>query len=243
MPAHVEQVARAAGLGRLLRVYQPKRRNWALLVFMFLVGLLLSWLLIGLWLLWEIFRSPNLSKSRAARRIYLCERGFVLVERPEDPQVYQWDAIDTVFQQIVNTRYSGVDAGTKYLYTVTRRDGAVAKLTLFWDGGAELGAHVNERVSAALLPGAVAAIRRGQGVQFGDMTLTMGGITGQRGSVAWADVSGIRMVSGYVQVKVHGKVRSLSSTPAANLPNLPLFLTLTNRLRQAGQTGPAAGRR
>jgi hypothetical protein len=243
IPAHVERAARAARLGRPLRVFQPKHRNWALLAFMFLIGLLLACLVIGLWLIWEIIKTPNLSKSRAARRIYLYEHGFVLVERPEDPQVFPWDAIDTVFQKIVTTRYNGINAGTKYLYTITRRDGVTTKLTLFWDEGAQLGAHVNERVSAALLPGAMAAIERGRGIQFGDMTLTRRGIEGKHGSVTWAEVSGIRMMSGYVHVQVRGRRRPQSTAAAASLPNLPLFLTLTDRLRQAGRTGPVTGRR
>lgn len=225
----------AAGLGQLVRVYQPKHNNWMLLVFMFLVGLLTSFVLIGLWVIWAIFRTPNLSKSVAARRIYLYEQGFVLVERPEDPQVYRWDGIDTVFQKIVRTSYNGINTGTKYLYTIIRRDGPTAKVTPFWDGGAHLGAHVNERVSAALFPGAVAAIERGQGVPFGDMTLTMDGIAGKRKSATWAEVSGIRIANGFVHVKVQGESMSLSSTAAANLPNLPLFMTLANRLQQVGQ--------
>lgn len=235
-PATITHVAAAAGLGRLLRVYQPKRRNWFLLGFMFLVGLLTSWLLVGLWLIWEIIRTPNLSKSLAARRMYLYEQGFVLVERPEDPQVYRWDAIDTVFQKIVSTRMYGFEVTKKYLYTITRRDGGTAKLTVFWDGIDQLGPHINERVSTALLPGALAAIERGQGIQFGDMTLSASGIAGKRKSVTWSEVSDVRIAAGYVRVKAQGKFLSLSTTAAADLPNLPLFLTLADRLRRAGQT-------
>jgi hypothetical protein len=234
-PAEIARVATAARLGRLLHVYQPKRQNWFLIAFMFLVGLATAIVLVGLWILWMIFRTPNLSKSVGARRIYLYEQGFVLVERPEDPQVYRWDAIDTVFQKIVSQSYNGVPTGTKYFYTINRRDGATAEVTLFWEGCAQFGAHVNESVSAALLPRAVAAIERGQGIQFGDMTLTRDGIAGKRQSVTWAQVSGIQVANGFVRVKVQGKTLSLSTTAASDLPNLPLFLTLANRLHRVGQ--------
>lgn len=203
---------------------------------MFLVGLLTSIVLIGLWAIWTILRTPNLSKSVAARRIYLYEQGFVLVERPEDPQVYRWDGIDAVFQKIVRTSYNGISTGTKYQYTIIRRDGATTKVTQFWDGGAQFGAHVNERVSAALLPGAVAAIERRQGIQFGDMTLTLDGVAGKRKSVTWAEVSGVGIANGFVRVKVLGKSMPLSTVAAADLPNLPLFMTLADRLLKAGQT-------
>ncbi len=67
------------------------------------------------------------------------------------------------------------------------------------------------------------------------MTLTAGGISGKRGSVSWSEVSGVRIAAGYVSVNVRGKFLSLSTTAAANLPNLPLFMTLTDRLRRAGR--------
>jgi hypothetical protein len=120
-------------------------------------------ILVGFWLLWMVSRTPNLSRAQAARRIYLYEHGFIIVDRPDDPQVYRWDEIDTVFQKIVNQRVNGINTGTSYLYTITRRDGRTVKLIGFWAGIAELGPCINQRVSAALLPGALAAIDRGQG--------------------------------------------------------------------------------
>jgi hypothetical protein len=189
-------------------------------------------ILVGFWLLWMIFRTPNLSRSQNARRVYLYEQGFVIADRPDDPQVYRWDAIDTVFQKIISQRTYGFETAKSYLYTVTRRDGRSVKLTQFWAGIAELGPHVNECVSEALLPGTLAALDRGQGVQFGDMTLNGAGIAGRRKSVTWPEVRQVRIDSGYVSVDVAGKFLALSTTAAANIPNLPLFFVVTERLRQ-----------
>jgi len=231
MPPAVAQAAASAQLGALQRVYLPKRRNWALIVFNILIGLLMAVFLIGLWLLWVIFRTPNLSRSQAARRVYLFEQGFIVADRADAPQVFRFDGIDTVFQKIVSQRTYGVETTRQYLYTITARDGRQVKLTQFWAGIAELGPYVNNRVSSALLPATLGAVQRGQAVQFGDITINASGISGRRKSVTWQEVRQVRIANGYVSVDIAGKFFSLSTTAAANLPNLPLFLELTDRLR------------
>src|SRR3989440_1857051 len=231
MPPAVAQAAASAQLGALQRVYLPKRRNWALIVFNILIGLLMAVFLIGLWLLWVIFRTPNLSRSQAARRVYLFEQGFIVADRPDAPQAFPFDGVDTVFQKIVSQRTYGVETARQYLYTITARDGRQVKLTQFWAGIAELGPYVNNRVSSALLPATLGAVQRGQAVQFGDITINASGISGRRKSVTWQEVRQVRIANGYVSVDIAGKFFSLSTTAAANLPNLPLFLELTDRLR------------
>jgi hypothetical protein len=186
--------------------------------------------LVGFWMLWLMIRTPNLSRSQAVRRIYLYEHGFVSADRPDDPQVYRWDDIDTVYQKIVSRRSYGIETSKTYLYTITRRDGRTLKLTQFWADIVTLGPHINESVSMALLPVTLAAIDQGQGVQFGDMTLTADGIAGQRRTVSWAQVRKMRINNGYVSVDIEGRFLPLSTTAAAKLPNLPLFFALAERL-------------
>lgn len=234
VPANVAEAAASAGLGSFVRAFVPKRRNWFLLIFNLIIGLAMAVFLIGLWLIWVVLRTPNFSRSLAARRVYLYEHGFVITERPEDPQVYRWDAIDTVFQKIVSQRSYGIEVAKNYLYTITRRDGRVLKLTQFWADIDKLGPHVNNSVSQALLPGAVAAIERGQGVRFGDMTLSATTFAGRTKQVSWADVRAVRINNGYVSVDVTGKRLAVSTTAAAKLPYLPLFFALVDHLRQRG---------
>src|SRR2546421_9264353 len=180
LPANVAQLATAAQLGPFRRVYLPKRRNWFLLFFTFLIALLTTVILIGFWLLWMIFRTPNLSRSQAARRLYLFERGFIVVDRPDAPQVFRWDGIDTVFQKIVSQRTYGIETAKNYLYTITTRDGRTVKLTQFWDGIGELGPYVNHAVSSALLPGLLDPLQRKQSEAFRDMTINPAGVARRR---------------------------------------------------------------
>jgi hypothetical protein len=163
-PPEVASVAHANGLGALQRVCLPKRLNWFLVILGILFGLATTIALVGFWILWLMFRTPNLSRSQANRRVYLYENGFICVDKPGDVQVYRWDNVDTVFQKIVSQRTYGVETRKTYLYTVTRRDGRVVKLTEFWADIPKLGPHINECVSEALLPGSLAALDRGQGL-------------------------------------------------------------------------------
>src|SRR6266516_666776 len=118
VPANVAQVAVASGLGTFERVYVPKRRSWALIIVNLFLALLTLFVLVGFWLLWVLFRTPNMSRSQAARRVYLYERGFIVADRPEDPQVYRFEDIDTVFQKIVSQRTYGFETARSYLYTI-----------------------------------------------------------------------------------------------------------------------------
>jgi hypothetical protein len=232
VPPNVAQVAAANSLGALRKIYVPKRHHRFGIVLTLLVGVATLIAVVGFWILWVAFRTPNLSRSQAARRLYLYEQGFVLADRPDDPQAFRWDGIDTVFQKIVIRRTYGVETNRIYLYTITRRDGRVAKLTQFWSDIAELGPGINESVSAALAPRMLAAVERGQSVQFGDMTVNAVGIAGRRRSVTWSEVTNVRIRNGYVSVDVAGKFFALSTVAAAKLPNLPLFLALAGHLRR-----------
>jgi hypothetical protein len=233
VPANVAQAATDAGLGALLRVYTPKRRNWFVIVLGFIIGLATTVILVGFLILWAVIRTPNLSRSMAARRLYMYEHGFILADRPDNPQAYRWDNVQTVFQKIVSNRSYGVETSRTYLYTITALDGRTVKVTQFWDDIAQLGSHINHSVSLALLPGTLAAIERGQSVQFGDMMVNASGIAGRRKSVTWPEVRKVRIANGYVSVDVAGRFFSLSTTAASKIPNLPLFLALTERLRTA----------
>lgn len=228
VPGNVARAASDARLGALLRVCTPKRRNWFVIVLGFILGLVTIIGIVGFYILWSMFRTPNLSRSIAARRLYLYGYGFVLANRPDNLQVYRWDGVRTVFQNI----RGGRSVGGTYVYTITATDGRTVRLTQFWSEIAQLGEHINENVSLALLPATLTAIQRGQSAQFGDLMLSATGIAGQRKSVTWPEVSSVVIYNGYVRVDVRGKVFSLSTIAAAKVPNLPLFLELTERLRQ-----------
>jgi hypothetical protein len=233
LPPAVATAATQWQLGPLQRVFTPKRVNWFVLTFMILVGLATAVIGVGLILLYFAVRTPNIWPAQAAKRLYVFELGFIVADKPGEPQVFHWDGVDTVFQRIVRRSTYGVTVNTEYRYTITRRDGYTIKITNFWDGVEELGRHINHNVSIALLPRMRAALAQGQSIQFGDITLSAAEVRGKRHTATWSQVRSITVQNGYVRVNLQGKFLSLSTKPAAAIPNLPLFLTLADQLRQA----------
>jgi hypothetical protein len=174
-----------------------------------------------------LLRTPNLSRAQARRAAYVFEHGLVHVDRSGTPDGYRWDAIMSVTQRIVRRK-----TFESYLYTVTRNDGTVLTLTEFYDGIAELGRTVCERVAGVHLPHAYAAIERGETVPFGDLALNAAGVVSVRhGVLPWAQLDCVAVTGGYVRLRRTGRWLPWSTKPAGEIPNLYVFLTLLDRLR------------
>lgn len=115
VPDDVARAASSADLGPLVQVHVPRRLSVAALVFDIVTGLGMLLILLGFWVLWQAFRTPNLSRSQAARRLY-----------------------------------------------------------------------------RSLLPDMLTAVRRGQGVRFGEIVLTAAGVASPRGQAGQTGASGGR---------------------------------------------------
>ncbi len=257
IPPDVAETAYAQRLGPYLASYEPKRLGVVRIVALLLFGLpflvmavvapfLGAWpatpvlAAVGGTFLWLLFRSPNLNPTLAARRLYVFEHGFVQIVRAT-PVPYRWDAITSVLQSITRRYYNGVYVGTTYLYTVTRADGRVAKLTQFYDQIGTFGETLAREVTAILLPRAIEALHAGQTVYFGELAVNLGGVAAAgKGSVPWSEIQAVQVNKGYVSLRKHGKWLAWSGKPAARIPNLFVFLTLAQRL--AGSAHPAGTR-
>jgi hypothetical protein len=245
LPAQLLHLASAQHLGRLRRVHRPARNTGYLLLFsglglfplVFLFGpAWIAGVMLGV-LMWPLaaiglMRNPLVVRRLSRKRIYLYDQGFVHADGKGRFDAYRWDQIATVFQRIVSTRYNGIPAGTQYQYTVTRADGTTIKLTNFWQDVPELGGEINLRVSQTQLPAMLDALARGRNIEFGDIVVNAAGVAGRRGSVPWSEISKVSVDNGQVSLQRAGKFLSLSSTPAAKIPNLPLFLHLATTYQQ-----------
>lgn len=190
--------------------------------------------LLGLMFVGFLVYSPNFSRKLAARKVHVFTQGFIQANAAGPVGDYRWDAIASVQQKIINRYVNGVHTGTTYLYTVTRGDGAVAKLTQFYEGIAELGQTISREVTRVQLPGAIDAIQHGQTVPFGDLAISAAGIVSARhGLLPWQELDQVRVVQGYVKLRKAGKWLPWSHKPAAEIPNLFVFLTLADQLQRA----------
>jgi hypothetical protein len=243
----VAGVAAAHGLGAPVATYPARRlraRRLAGLVLLTVVVLGLDVVLalpgpvqvwpavvafgaVGVGLVVVLLRTPNLSRAQARRAAYVFEHGLVHVDRSGTPDGYRWDAIMSVTQRIVRRK-----TFESFLYTITRNDGTVLTLTEFYDGIAELGGTVCERVAGVHLPHAYAAIERGETVPFGDLALNAAGVVSVRhGILPWTQLDGVSVAGGYVRLRRTGRWLPWSTKPAGEIPNLYVFLTLLDRLR------------
>ncbi len=204
-----------------------------------------------------VTKQQALIRTRIVGYAYEFDHG--LVWQPDDggPQAYRWDQVATVnwfaSQHYVNGAYSG----TQYWLTLASADGRNLKFSGSCKDPAAKGGHnadplapgyllyqflirARDIVSAAQLPGAIAALSRGEQLAFGDLQISTTGIQTPKAFLPWSSVKAVSINQGRVSVRQEGKFLSLSSQAAEKIPNCPLFLTLAQTLtRQAASHGSA----
>lgn len=236
LPPEIAAVAADHGLGDLVKAFRPRRSNQALVIGLLIVSIGLIWCVVPIYVLWLLFRTPNLNRRLAAKRLYVFDKGFVIANKPTEVQTWRWSDIASMLQKVVMRNTFGVWTGTTMKYTVTRTDGTSTRLTNFWTDVEDLGDHINIRVAATLLPSIRRALAAGQGVQFGDVTIDRRGIISKNGAATWAEIASVEADGGYIRVVQHGRTRALSSTHLSKMPNPTLFAALAKELRaSAGQ--------
>lgn len=254
LPPEIVGYTHPQRLGRPVAIYHPKRlAAWRLVLLLlftlgsFALALLflanaptttwpaaLIFLGCGALFLVVLLRAPNFNPRRAARRVYVFEYGLLYADGSGALAEYPWYTIMSVQQKIVERYVNGIHTGTTYLYTITRNDGNVLKLTEFFDGIAQLGLGISQQVSQIHLPHAAAAVQRGETVPFGDLAVNAAGVVSARhGLLPWAELDEVRVVQGYVRLRKAGKWLPWSHKPAAEIPNLFVFLTLADQLQRA----------
>ena len=204
-----------------------------------------------------VTRQQALIRTRIAGYAY--EFDYGLVWQPDDagPQAYRWDQVATVNWFASQHYVNGAYTGTQYWLTLASTDGRNLKFSGSCKDPAAKGGRnsdplaasyllyqflirARDTICAAQLPGAIAALNRGEQLIFGDLQISTAGIVAPKGFVPWSSVKAVSIYQGRVSVRQEGKFFSLSSQAAEKIPNCPLFLTLAQTLtRQAASRGPA----
>jgi hypothetical protein len=196
-----------------------------------------------------------LVRTRIAGWAYEFDNGFVYQRDDAPPQAYRWDQVATVNWYALRSYVNGAYSGTNYYLILTGTDGRNLKIGGYCKDPAAKGARnadpmapgyllyqflarARDTVSSVLLPGAVAALGRGEELVFGDLRISTAGITAPKGFVPWTSIKAVSIDNGRVSVRQEGKFFSLSSLASEKIPNCPLFLTLAQMLaRQAASAG------
>jgi hypothetical protein len=249
LPPDVAQLAHAHDLGAWRDTFPPNKR-WRIIVstgLLFAMALIFTLVfaagpvegaqimvvidlgLAGLFL-WALLSSPVVSAAARARQFYMFERGYVHVGR-SGPQAYRWDQVREVYQEIVQTRYNGINTGTNYRYRLEFTDGRQAKYNTMSADMSRFGPVIQTEVSQAQLPLAWQAIQAGQTLAFGPFAITGGGISyGHKEALPWSAIRSVDIAQGTVRVLQPGKMLAYGSANAKAIPNLYTFLALTHKL-------------
>lgn len=164
-------------------------------------------------------------------RLYTCTEGFVLLKGNQATPC-RWDQIAFVWQRIVAYYRYGIRTGTSYKYTIQRADGAQIVLTQMFRGVSELGLRVQREVTSRQAPQALAAVNAGQTLPFGRFSLSQQGLGTPKGTLPWSDVQQVSASGGWLMVQQRGQRRGTSYGRVNALPNLYVFLSVSDALIQ-----------
>ncbi|GAA1980047.1 DUF6585 family protein [Kitasatospora viridis] len=202
------------------------------------VGLvLLAFVLVLVW--GNYYKSKRLARVNVGRELRIHEHGVAVVGTGgASMAIFRWAEM-SVLQNIVRHTRNGVHTHTTYAYTLsgpgmptTQVNGGV--VGTFHDP-VTWGTEIQQQVTNAQLPPALAAVQAGQVLTFGSFTVNAHGLTAGNKGVAWAEVQQIKTERGFLSIKQQGRWLSLTSMPVSRIPNFFVFRTLADHLTESAR--------
>ncbi|MRH87117.1 hypothetical protein GFY24_06500 [Nocardia sp. SYP-A9097] len=228
-PAHWAGVRKACylllGTATLTAVGVAAGLEWLQALAGFVSAILILAVPMGTWRTWRYDRKV------AGSRLDLFEHGMVAA-LPGGVCVFRYETAE-VLQNITNHYRNGAFQGTTYHYIFSSPEGARAVLNEAFSNVREWGPAVQRAVTDAQLPNAVAKVRAGERVAFGDLWISAGEVGSGGKSAPWDRVEELALTQGQVSVGVAGKFFNLTNTPISRIPNFFVFQALFEYLRSA----------
>lgn len=244
LPPEAISVAIEQRLGAHVAAY-PRAKNWkritaglVLIVMLLLASLIAAayaplmllfflpvMLASGAIVVWLMMNSPVFSAKVRARPFHVFANGYLELAKT-GPVAHRWDQMLSVYQEITTVYVNGVNTGTKYLYKIALAGGGQIKLTSDQVDMTEFGPLIQRGVVSAQAPRVVEALRAGQPVAFGDVTVTPDGVRTRKGDLPWTEISNIRMVRGFFAIDRAGKRLAFFNKPCRSIPNLYTLMTV-----------------
>lgn len=163
----------------------------------------------------------------SSRRVYLCSNGFAYTHGGKT-DIYPWQHIDAMWQQVTRRYYNGIYTGTTHKYTIRRSDGAQLILNDIFPDVELIGNRIAQEITRCLLPRAITSYNAGQTITFGKLSVNMQGVSNGREMLPWNQIKGINVNRGIVSVKKEGKILNWSTVQVAHVPNIFVFMALVN---------------
>lgn len=231
LPPEVVEYVAGCQLGAYRYTYRAARIATFRVILMLVFGVASLVIGIGLYFLYVAWRTSNLNRRQAAKCLHFFEHGLVVADANGPVVTFRWDSL-TALQAITRVYVNGVYTGTRYEYRLTNPDGSSAKLTEFYERPQEWGEAIQGAITEAQLPRVLAALERGERLQFGDLSLSREGLSNRKRTLRWEEFQEITVQQGYVRLQKSGKWLSWSSKPVKKIPNFLLFLAAADRLQR-----------
>src|SRR5437660_3998622 len=173
------------------------------------VGLLL--LIYGLYLSFKVF------PLRAAR-IYVCPGGLLIKRRKM--QVIRWDMVEAVWHR--NDVYGYIYDTHVFILRLANKQ--TFKFDSNWRNLLNLGETIANETAQLMFPQVMTAYYGGQPVAFGDLKLSLQGISGRKRTLPWQQIKNIDIGARVVTIEAVGE----NSSPwgrfhISGMPNFLLF--------------------
>ncbi|MEN8655569.1 DUF6585 family protein [Streptomyces sp. 21So2-11] len=176
--------------------------------------------------------------SRYAQ-LHMFEHGLIIVNKAGKAAAHGWDTI-TVYQSNVAHYVEGRYIRTTHDYPLTRTDGSELLPSDAVTHAKEWGPAVQQAVTEAKLPGELAAIRRGETLEFAGIKLSREAVEARGRAVPWSRIERVTLVNGSVGFHVRDEKGLLISTPVGGIPDFFVFHEIAKRL-QAPNRYPGQG--
>ncbi|GHO90000.1 hypothetical protein KSF_000480 [Reticulibacter mediterranei] len=198
-----------------------------------------------LFLFGVIMLSYAISRISVAQRnrgtsIYICTEGLMRIAA-NSVEAARWDEISEIWMHSRRSFMASTWYASRYTldtYALRRADGSEIIIDKAFGKFKQLGKDLKQRMTGYLLPRLLATYNTGQVVQFGEIAVSIQGISLQNGQklVAWSELHYIRPVTGFLHIhwKKQGQAsysneRILMST----IPNVFILQALVEQIKTA----------
>jgi hypothetical protein len=175
----------------------------------------------------------NLAPAEASTRVYLYEGGVVGANNTGLIGVFRWDTVQAhqyvTFASTYARHYGRTSAPN---VTLVDPRGARLKVTNTFVGVNLFAQTVQQQVTRAQLPAALAALEAGETLRFGPLSLNREGIdTKREGLIAWRRIRRIEPVSINLLIRAEGtKAKAGAAFMQKKVPNYGILSEIARRM-------------
>jgi hypothetical protein len=195
----------------------------------------LIFVLVGVGVIIKAYLNRNL-------RVWIYENGLVFIKR-HGTEVMRWDQIAFVWHKVkkttttntttnYSTGYTTTTTSTRidHSYIVQRVDGVKFVFDHTFSRLRELGKTIEQESARYLYPQAVAAYNAGHPLRFGNLSISLAGLSDGKKTLSWNELKSIKVDenNGAIAIRKQGKWLNWSNISLSETPNIIVFEALVN---------------